>query len=429
MRFGFVRGALCAAGCAALAVPVLVSQSYKANLQPDDPAIRYWTAPAGDEVSKALADPITHNGEPHRPGTRTHLEAVLARLGIGADSQMLVFSKTSVQAPRVSPGRPRAIYFSDSVAVAYVPGSPSLEVAVVDPALGPVFYALSVDTAGAPALARNPSCLRCHHGPNTSGVPGLYVGSVLPGPTGLPLRDDSAVITDHRSPFAERWGGWYVTARRGEQPDRANAVALDPAEPSTLVRDTRQNLSTLAGRVDLADYPASTSDIVALMTFEHQTQAINLLTRVAWQARIWQAASPGADVAGSPVDADIEELVKYLLFEGEAPLTEPVEGASTFAASFAQRGPKDGRGRSLREFDLRTRLFRYPLSYMVYSAAFDALPPVARDRVYRRLYEVLRGLDASPPFKHLTPDDRRAIVEILRDTKRNLPSYWRVDGQ
>ena len=258
------------------------------------------------------------------------------------------------------------------MAVAYVPGSPSLEVAAVDPALGPVFYALSMDAADTPRLARNEACLHCHTGPNTAGVPGLYVGSVLPGPTGLPLAGDSAIITDHRSPFAERWGGWYVTARRGEQRDRANAVASNPADPETLLREASQNLASLVGRVDTADYPAATSDIVALMTFEHQTQAINLITRVGWQARIWQASSGKANVAGSALAADIEELVQYLLFDGEAALLEPIEGVSTFTQTFPRQGPRDRRGRSLRDFDLRTRLFRYPLSYTIYSAAFDA---------------------------------------------------------
>jgi hypothetical protein len=160
---------------------------------------------------------------------------------------MLVFSKTSLQSARISPSTPRAIYFNDAVAVAYVPGSPSLEIVATGSGPGPAFYTLDVPAGGPPSITRRHTCLQCHQGPNTSGVPGLYVGSVIPGPTGAPLRDESAIITDHRSVFAERWGGWYVTARRGEQEDRANAVASNPADPGALVRESRQNLPSLSG--------------------------------------------------------------------------------------------------------------------------------------------------------------------------------------
>ena len=187
-----------------------------------------------------------------------YLPAVLAALDVPIDSQMLVFSKTSVQAARISPKRPRAVYFSDDVMVAHVPGS-------ARPRSG---RGRSGARAGvlrddvrrrrhAVVHSASAACLRCHHGPNTAGVPGIYVGSVIPGPTGAPLRDDTAIITDHTSAFAERWGGWYVTARRGEQPDRANAVASNPADPSSLVRESRQNLTNLFGLIDPAALPGA----------------------------------------------------------------------------------------------------------------------------------------------------------------------------
>ena len=80
--------------------------------------------------------------------------------------------------------------------------------------------------------------------------------------------------------------------------------------------------------------------------------------------------------------------MEALLFVGEPPLTAPVAGTSTFAADFAQRGPTDSQGRSLRQLDLQTRLLRYPCSYLIYSESFDALPPAVRDRVLRRLWSV-----------------------------------------
>jgi hypothetical protein len=361
------------------------------------------------------------------------LPALLERLHVNEDSQMLVFSKTSVQAARVSPERPRAIYFNDDVVVAYVPGASTVEIAAIDPAQGPVFYTITNDGSAKPEAARPDACLRCHQGPNTAGVPGLYVGSVIPGPTGAPSRGDSAIITDHRTPFKDRWGGWYVTARRGEEPDRANAVAPNPADPETLMRESRQNLTVVTGLFDPSAYLATTSDIVALMTFEHQTQLTNLITRVGWDARIAghaDAASgaSGSASGGSTLDADIEDLVAYMLFAGEAPLKETVEGVSSFTRTFPQRGPRDRRGRSLRDFDLRTRLFRYPLSYMVYSAAFDALPDPVRQRIYRRLYDILSGADGRAAYARVSADDRGAIIGILRETKPGLPDYWHPGG-
>jgi hypothetical protein len=308
-------------------------------------------------------------------GKARDLAGLLQAFGINPDSQMLVFSKTSFQASRIGPRNPRAVYFNDEVAVGWVRGGEGIEVAALDAKQGVVFY-----TFNDGKFTHRDECLHCHYGPATAGVPGLFVGSVYPDAAGNPSRD-RAIITDHRTPFADRWGGWYVNAARGEQKDRANAVAVDPAEPHAL--------ALLAMKFNPAGYLSPTSDIVALMVFEHQTQFLNLLTRVQW--------------SGS--DSDIEELARYMTFQDEALLAEPVEGVSTFTKTFQLRGLHDRQGRSLRDFDLRTRLFRYPLSYMVYSPAFDALPAGVRVRALHRAFELMK------------PEDRAAAREILRDTK------------
>ncbi|MGE3276119.1 MAG: hypothetical protein AB7O67_13475 [Vicinamibacterales bacterium] len=436
---------------AALVATVSSGQDYKPTLPAAHEAIGYWDTTPREPVSR-LIQGIAAGATRFTPVSDASalLPQLLTALDIPLDSQMLVFSKTSFQAARISPDVPRGIYFRDDVAVAFVPGAPSLEVTAVDPVLGSVFYEMRVGPDGAPQVERSPVCLRCHAGPNTAGVPGPYIGSVIPGPTGRPVRGDSAIITDHRTPFEDRWGGWYVTARRGEQPDRANAVASNPVAPEQLVREAQQNLPSLIGRVDLRAYPAMTSDIVALMTFEHQTQATNLLTRVGWEARMLgtdvgaeprtdarmardaqmsDGAGPGRSGLEAALTADIEDLVAYLLFEDEAPLVEPIEGTSSFTRTFPERGPRDTQGRSLRDFDLTRRLFRYPLSYMIYSPQFDALPEAAKARVYRRLHDVLTGGDRGSRYAHLTPADRRAILEIVRATKADLPAYWRHDRQ
>jgi hypothetical protein len=188
--------------------------------------------------------------------------------------------------------------------------------------------------------------------------------------------------------------------------------------------------------VDGGAYLTPHSDIVALMTLEHQTQMANLITRVGWEARLalhdtaainkalGRPADTGSESATHRINSAAEELVQYILFSGETRLTAPIKGTSDFAADFAQAGPRDAQGRSLREFDLRTRMFRYPCSFMIYSQAFDQMPAAARERVYRRLWEVLSGKDSTAPFAHLSAADRKAIYEILRATKAGLPSYW-----
>ena len=421
-------GIYCVAIIAAGAAPLLFAQAYKNSLAADHPAIRY-SDPAShnaiDVLRRDVAAGTITVGSP--PLSAAALSLLLDHLHISIDSQMLVFSKTSNQASRISPDHPRAIFFNDAAVVAYIPGSPVIEVAALDAVRGIVFYTLAADAASPPTFERALTCTRCHHGPNTAGVPGVYVGSVIPGPSGAPLRGDTAIITDHRTAFADRWGGWYVTARRGEQRDRANTVAASPSEPAVLVRDSQQNLTTLAGRFNHADYPTGTSDIVALMTFEHQTQMWNLLSRVAWQARIAEQAGP-ADHARQQgeLSTDIADLVAYMLFAGEARIEQPIEGVSSFARTFAERGVRDRQGRSLRDFDLKKRLFRYPLSYVIYSDAFDALPATARDLVYQRLYEILTGVNTDATFAHLSQRDRRAILDIIRDTKPHLPQIWRL---
>jgi hypothetical protein len=384
-------------GCAAILSGLGTAQVYQSDLPVNHPAIRYFQD-ADNIVSRLAADGVKIDSLP----------ALLVALHINPDSQALVFSKTSFQSTKISPRNPRAIYFNDDVAVGWVPGGNGIEVAAFDPRQGAVFYIFNNGE-----FKRSEVCLRCHQGPATVGVPGMFVGSVFPNAAGQP-HGQGGIITDHRTAFGDRWGGWYVNAKRGEQKDRANSVAPDPAEPEALATEGHQNLTTLAKFFEPAGYLRPVSDIVALMTFEHQTQMMNYFTRLSWESRI-----------GRVEDADVEAAVDYMLFAEEAPLVEPVEGVSSFTKTFPDRGPRDAKGRSLRDFDLQTRLFKYPLSYVIYSPVFDALPDAVRDRVYGRVFEVLSWKDRSEKFARLTVQDRKAILEILRDTKTSLPAYFR----
>ena len=406
----------------------LLGQEYLPPIAVDHPAIQYFQNTPGDRV--ALLSKRIASGEvklASRNDPLGYLPSLLEHLGIPADSQALVFSKTSFQATKISPTNPRAIYFTDDVAIGYVRGGEGLEVAATDAKLGTVFYTFNTGKTGEPAFTRRDVCLKCHQGPATFGVPGIFVGSVFPGPTGVPARE-GAIITDHRTAFEDRWGGWYVNAKHGEQRDRANAVASNPSDPDVLDTEGAQNLTSLMGRFNPSGYLSAVSDIVALMTFEHQTQMINYMTRVGWEARIVEQ-NHNDQAARMRLDTDIEAMAAYMTFAGEVPLKEPIEGVSTFATTFPQRGPRDKKGRSLRDFDLRTRLFRYPLSYMIYSAQFDALPDYVRERIYQRLYDALTGKDRESKLAAVPAGERQAILEIVRDTKPRLPGYWQIPRQ
>ena len=428
---------------AAAAAPSHAAQLYEETIPIDHPALGLRVRQpdnAVQELAARLADGRT-TLRPAGAGADP-LRGVLRRLDIHPDSQVLVFSRTSLQRQAISPRRPRAIYFNDEVAVAFVPGSDRIELAAVDAGLGVAFYELEATRGSPPRLMRSTGCLQCHHGPATLGVPGLYVGSVFPSPSGEPNFGLGTVVTDHRTPLEERWGGWYVTGTLGAQSHRGNAVARDPVRPERLDAAGARNLTSLARKADTSRYLEPGSDIVALLVLEHQTQMTNYLTRLAWLARLAAAAdestAAAADTRAAPgrgrgapgaaprraLDDWIEETVAYLLFADEAPLAEPITGVSTFTATFPRRGPHDARGRSLRDFDLRTRLFRYPLSYLIYGRAFDALPDGVRVRVYERLHEVLTGADGSPRFRHLDEAARRAILQIVAETKTDLPPFW-----
>jgi hypothetical protein len=344
-----------------------------------------------------------------------YLPALLRALRVPESSQGLVFSRTSLQVDHIAPWSPRAIYFSDDVYVGWVQGGPIMELAAVDPSLGAVFYTVRQEPGGKPEIARETrACLQCHSSEATGRIPGFIMRSTVVDRHGYPVSSDRGVTTD-RTPIGDRWGGWFVTgtipaphlgnamtpALKVEMGNVASYLATTPLTTSGSVND-------LSGRFDTAPYLSGHSDAVALLVLAHQTEVHNLITAAAYQAR----ATPDDRMR---IEGAAERLVRALLFWHAAALPGPISGTSGFAAQFAKAGPRDRVGRSLRDFDLEHRVFRYPLSYLIYSESFDALPPVVKDYVHRRLRDVLAGGD-NPDFA-LSPDDRSAIREILADTK------------
>jgi hypothetical protein len=399
-------------------------------IDPDNPAIEYTT--------KTLNDPgyqlnlKLQRGEVHLKyePVRGYLRSVLDALDVPVESQMVVFSKTSFQAERISPTNPRSLFFNDSVVVGWVHGGGIIEVAAEDPRQGMIFYILSQKLTDPPRLERDVNCLNCHVSSSSLGVPGTLMRSVFPGADGAPMSALGNYLTDDRSPLAQRWGGWYVTGVTGAIPHLGNAVFDKTGTREPLLANQSLDLKSLQSKFDTNAYLTPYSDVVALMVFEHEMHMMNLFTRVGWEVRMAQyrdedanASSPSAATARILRDTS-RELVDYMLFADEAPLTSKIEGTSGFEEKFSSEGPRDSQGRSLRQFDLEHRLMRYPCSYMIYSDAFDALPDEAKDAIYARMWKLLSGQEKDKKYARLTLADRQAIVEILRDTKRRLPAYF-----
>jgi len=370
--------------------------------------------------SGATDDAIARLGQKLQDGTTSleyrerggYLPNLLELLGIRVDSQVLVFSKTSFQQSLINPKNPRAVYFNDNVAIGMVPGGTVYEMMALEPSHGLAFYTLDTKKTDRPGFQRRGvDCLFCH-APGNKGAAAMVVASVIPNAEGAPAYTSAFIDTiDHRTPFDRRWGGWYVTGTHGSQVHMGNAVASNPEHPLELDTHNTQNVTSLADRFDVGKYLAPTSDIVALMTLEHQVGATNRLGALAVQYRNAERSGVMSKADEARIDSEVRDLVDYLVFKEEAPFGAPVAGVSTFTQTFAARGPRDRRGRSLREFDLHTRLFKYRLSYMIYSDLFDSMPTGLRNHVYQRLHESLSQRDP-------------VAMEIVRETKNNLPEGW-----
>lgn len=357
-----------------------------------------------------------------------YLPGLLDALHIPRDSQLLVFSASSMQFDRINQKEPRALYYDDNVSVGAVQGGRFIELIAADKKTGVAFYTLDVTKTDKPEFVRRTGeCMICH-GFTSRWAPGMMVANYDTGPGGKLINLDPFSLfhlTDDRTPFKDRYGGWYVTGNTGTMQHRGN-VTIDPDNPSVLPSGGL-NVASLSDRIDTKLYLEPGSDIVSLLTLEHQTGFVNLVTQINGQYRGLNNTQVAAGLRATQKDIDtsIDELVAYMTFVGEVPLPSPVTGTSTFAKTFADAGPQDPKKRSLRQFDLQTRVFHYPLSYMIYSQTFDDLNPLAKERVLHKLYDVLRGADNSPAFAALKTRDGAAAINIVAATKAGLPDYWK----
>jgi hypothetical protein len=423
---------LAGAALALVLVPARAADDY------DRDPIRYSTAEPANAITRLQAALDQGKARLTFAEHFGYLPSLLRRLDVPVSSQGLVFSRTSLQRQHIHSRTPRAVYFNDDVYVGFCQQGDVLEISAVDPQLGAVFYTLDQREADRPRFLRQTDhCLQCHGATPTRGVPGHLVRSVYAGGSGEPILSLGSFRVNHTTPMRQRWGGWYVTGTHGGQSHLGNLVLIDPPErPEEIDNRAGLNRTALPERVNAGKYLTPHSDIVALMVLEHQTEAHNLLTRASFETRL--ALHQNADLnraLGKPADhiwdstqtriqSAGSDLLRYLLFCDEAPLDAPIQGTSTFAADFAARGPRDQKGRSLRDLDLQKRLFKYPCSYLIGSPAFEALPAEVKGYVLQRLGRVLTGRDTSVAFRHLSAADRKAILEIIRDTRPALTEGW-----
>lgn len=415
----------------------------------DQPPISYSSTEPRDPVAK-ISKRIEAGEEVFEPGSgREVLSQMLAMLDVPVESQVLVYSKTSAQNAKISPERPRAVYFSDEAYVGWVQHG-NIEVTTFDPKLGAIFYLVDISETGAgqqPKFHRDANCLTCHAGGPTREVPGPLVRSVSAGPTGMPEFSAGTFFVGDDTPLENRWGGWYVTGDSGEQIHRGNTLAIvdpDSDDADIVLRPVISDpldVETLDDVIDTSPYlNGGRSDIVALMVLEHQVATQNAILQGSYEARraIYRSRSlrrelgeknPDAlsDTTLSLLEHQADRIVRKLLFADEFQMVDNgVEGDDSFQQAFARNQRENSEGRSLKDFRLYERLFKYRCSYLIYSSVFDNQPGPLRAAVYRRLHQVLSAPITPQGYEYLSASERERILQILLETKQGLPNYWKA---
>ena len=398
----------------------------------EDPPIRYSTVEPTDKVAKLRKKIEAGSFEFDRSkGEKGFLRSVLKELDVPESSQVLVFSKTSKQNDFITPERPRAVYFSDEFYVGWVQGG-DIELVATDPDLGPNFYLLDVpkNSKEKTQIIRDNDCLRCHAGLNRHNVPGVLVRSVYADDRGFPILSAGTFFTDHTSDIKDRWGGWYVTGNHGEMRHMGNRVAKENEDGSAeLDTETNGNLESLKDLINTEPYLRDTSDIVALMVLEHQVTAHNALVAASYGSRqilhrnkaladiLEHGPDELSDTTRSVLEHQATDLLRAFLFKDEFQLEGfGVEGIEDFQRDFTANARKTSAGKSLKDLQLLSHLFKNRCSYMIYDPLFTNLQPPFKEIVFRQLNEILDAETPPEDFQHLSKGERGRIKAILTET-------------
>ncbi len=390
----------------------------------ETPPHNYWSVPPRDPATllhRKLENKETSLAADADP--KTFLRAYLEALNVPASSQVLVFSKSSLQRTFVHGHNPRAMYFNEDTYVGWMPGG-LIEVTGIDPVLGGVFYIFKVPDKkeAVPVFERRESCLGCHAGGPTSFLPGLMVRSLFTGEDGRSYGEAGEHNGGHHTPFGTRWGGWYVSGAPVEMKHLANVFS------------TRSREAVSAGELEKV-MPAGThlapgSDVLAMLLHDHQCKAVNVLMEANYRVRtVLHNAGGDKPVADRGIPGDdmemareqAQKVARFLLFTDEVALPAPVTGDAAFKKDFAAARKADKAGRSLKDFNLKTHLMQHRCSYMIYSAAFRGLPPAFQKIVFTELRSGLTIASGGGAAAHLPADERKTVHEILSETVPDYP--------
>lgn len=410
----------------------------RASTDYEQPPISYSDTAPNDAIAR-LQRELADGTLQLAGNSKEVLRLLLHELKIPVESQILVFSKTSLQRQQIRPERPRAIYFSDNCYIGWVPGG-LIEIASIDPNLGPVFYSLNPQpTEAKPSFVRDNDCLRCHAGSLVHNVPGLLARSVFTDDNGEPLLRHGSDLVDHRTPFDVRWGGWYVTGKHGKELHRGNVFAQEDSRGNLSVDFHKgANLTELSGFFDQDTYLTPTSDIVALLVFEYQIGMHNALTRASFNCRRMleyqralqrelnepQTDEPTFGSVKSVFESATQNIVDHLLYRDEAGLPAGLQGSEEFQQRFLAKVPRSKDGKSLKDLRLDETLFQNRCHYLIYSELFLSLPKTLREHVYDRLAKALHPRNPDPRYSYIKAKERERIVTILRETHSDLPREW-----
>lgn len=389
--------------------------------EPDPLAFADLDAPEHDYWNRTPRDPFTLLKDDLEAGRlnlddsseKAYLVSLLKALKIPAETQMLVYSTTSLQLSLISPRSPRALYFNDEIYLGYVPGG-KIEIVSIDPELGAIFYIFDIPRGGVrPVAERSRRCMNCHSDEETREVPGIVIKSVIPGPTGGSLESYRGGLSGHGIPLSDRFGGWHVTGAESLKKHWGNLTG----------RFTPEGIVTTplrpGERFDWSVFPVATSDLLAHLLHEHQAGFVNRVVESQYRLRTALARGRGRLLEPDRIDMErqVEELTRYLLFADEAPLPKGgIAGDAALKEAFLASARTTPGGASLRELDLKTHLFRNRCSYMIHSPLFQSLPEGFRRRVYQRIERALAASPVDPEFAYLRPDEKARIREILRVT-------------
>jgi hypothetical protein len=373
----------------------------------------YWTRPLTDRFTQFKTALESGKLSLDRSSEKAFVVSLLKALNISPATQTLVYSTTSLQLRRISPRNPRALYFNEDVYVGWVPGG-QIEIASIDPALGGIFYIFDIPRGReAPIrIERSTRCFNCHAEFEIGRIPGLLIKSVIPGPGGGSLESFRGDQTGHSIPFKDRFGGWHLTGKHGITEHWGNLVG--ELSPTGL----KKYANPPGRQFRWETYPVATSDVLAQLLHEHQVGFVNRAVKATYDVR---GALVKGDAKGQIVQhADI--LTRYLLFTNEVRLpTGGIEGDPALKAHFLKNARKTKLGVSLRQFNLRTHLFKYRCSYMIHSVTFSGLPGPLKKRVLLNLRAALDPVKSHPASGHIPVGEKKAIGLILASTLDNYP--------